>query len=235
MLERLKQQVCRANKELARRGLVMSTWGNVSAIDRATGRVAIKPSGVAVADLRLRDIAILDLDGVVLEGNLKPSTDTPSHLEIYKAWPQIGSVVHTHSLYGTMFAQAMQPIPCLGTTHADYFRGDIPVTRELSSKELAGDYERNTGLLIVRCFRGLNPLEMPGVLVARHAPFAWGKSLDEAVDNAEMLELMARLAHGTYQLDPDIDPAPTGLVNKHYLRKHGVGAYYGQKPVRRRN
>lgn len=230
MLERLKQQVCRANVEIVTRGLVASTWGNVSGIDRKTRRVAIKPSGVPAARLRPKDIVILDLDGRIVEGSLKPSTDAPSHLELYKAWPQIGGIVHTHSMYGTMFAQAMRAIPCLGTTHADYFYGEIPITRELAPKEVAKGYERNTGLVIVERFRKLNPVEVPGVLVARHAPFAWGRDADDAVENAEMLELMAKLAYGTYEINPGIKPAPGYLVDKHYLRKHGAGAYYGQRP-----
>jgi L-ribulose-5-phosphate 4-epimerase len=229
MLDELRMQVCRANVEMVRRGLAAATWGNVSGIDRASGTVAIKPSGVSVDILRPCDIVLLDMDGKVVEGQMRPSTDTPTHIELYRAWPEIGGVVHTHSPFGTMFAQAMRPIPCLGTTHADYFRGEIPLTRELTAAEVAGEYEKNTGLAIIERFTGISPANMRGVLVARHAPFAWGRDAADALQNAEMLELVARLAAGTIALEPGVTPAPKHLVVKHYTRKHGKTAYYGQR------
>lgn len=229
MLEELRKQVCRANVEMVRRGLAASTWGNVSGIDRASGTVAIKPSGVSVDILRPCDIVLVDMDGKVVEGEMRPSTDTATHIELYRAWPGIGGVVHTHSLFGTMFAQAMRPIPCLGTTHADYFRGEIPVTRELTAAEVAGEYEKNTGLAIVEKFSRIEPADMCGVLVARHAPFAWGRDAADALNNAEMLELVARLAAGTIAIEHGVTAAPKYLVEKHYTRKHGRNAYYGQR------
>jgi L-ribulose-5-phosphate 4-epimerase len=229
VLDELRKLVCRANVEMAQRRLATATWGNVSAIDFASGTVAIKPSGVSADILRPRDIVLLRMDGSIVEGELKPSTDTPTHLELYRAWPGVGGIAHTHSTHGTMFAQAMRAIPCLGTTHADYFHGEIPITRELTAGEVAAEYERNTGLVILEAFKGLNPAEVPGVLVARHAPFAWGRDAEDAVRNAEMLELIARIAFGTLAMNPAIGKAPDYLADRHYMRKHGPGAYYGQR------
>lgn len=229
MLEDLKETVCRANVDLANGGLVTLTFGNTSGIDRERGLVVIKPSGVPYDQCRAEDMVVLDLEGKTVEGKLKPSTDAPSHLELYRAWPRIGGVSHTHSPYATMFAQALKPLPCLGTTHADHFRGEVPVTRVLTREEIEKDYEKNTGAVIVERFRELDPLDMPGVLVAGHGPFAWGRDPEESVTNSLALEICARMALGSMLINPDVAPIPEHLLEKHFTRKHGASAYYGQK------
>jgi len=228
MFEQLRTEVLKANMDLVRYGLVTLTWGNVSGISRADRCMAIKPSGVAYECLTVDDIVVLDLDGSVIYGHLNPSSDAPTHLYLYKAFPTIGGIVHTHSVYATMFAQACREIPCLGTTHADHFNGPIPVTRFLTEQEVQQGYEVQTGAVIVERFAGLNPDDIPGVLVAGHAPFAWGKNPAEAVSNSLILERIAEMAAGTLQLNPGIAPLPEYLRQKHYRRKHGPDAYYGQ-------
>ena len=229
MLESLKEHVWQANLDLVRYGLVILTFGNASGIDRERGIVAIKPSGISYDDMKPGDMVLVDLDGKTVEGTLNPSSDTPTHIELYKSFPDVGGIVHAHSEYATMFAQAAREIPCLGTTHADHFHGPVPVTRFLSKKEVEGDYEGNTGRLIVDRFSGLVPLEVPAVLVAGHGPFAWGKSPEDAARNALVLEKTAKMALGSLILDPRKDRLPDYILNKHYLRKHGPNAYYGQK------
>jgi L-ribulose-5-phosphate 4-epimerase len=230
MLDELKQQVCAANLKLVAEGLVIQTWGNASGIDRARGLVVIKPSGVAYDGLKPRQMVVISLEtGKVVEGNLKPSSDTATHLELYRAFKEIGGVVHTHSLYATAWAQARKKIPSFGTTQADYWHGEVPCTRAMTPKEIKNDYEKNTGLVIVETFRKKNPLEHPAVLVASHGPFAWGKSVDEAVHNAVVLEFVARLAGETLRINSKTKPMPPVLLDKHFLRKHGAKAYYGQK------
>jgi L-ribulose-5-phosphate 4-epimerase len=229
MLEKLKKEVCEANLKLVAEGLVIHTWGNVSGIDRASGRVVIKPSGVSYDVMKPAHMVVISLkDGSVLEGNLKPSSDTATHLILYRAFGEIGGVVHTHSLYATVWAQAKRDIPALGTTHADYFHGPVPCTRPLSSKEIRGDYEVNTGRVIVERFARLDPLSCPAVLVASHGPFAWGGSVKQAVHNAIVLEYLARMASETLRVNASVSPVPRALLDKHFLRKHGPGAYYGQ-------
>jgi L-ribulose-5-phosphate 4-epimerase len=227
-LDALKEEVFRANTELVRLGLVTGTWGNASAVDRSRGIVVIKPSGVDYASMTPGDMAVVDLDGREAAPGLRPSSDTPTHLELYRAFEGIGGVVHTHSVNATIFAQASREIPCLGTTHADHFRGAVPVTRFLSEEEVRGEYERETGRLIIERFRGLDPLATPGVLVAGHAPFAWGESAAAAVRNSQALEQVARMALGTLGLAPGTGPLPEYIQEKHYRRKHGPDAYYGQ-------
>lgn len=229
MLESLKERVWQANLDLVRYGLVILTFGNASGIDRERGIVAIKPSGVSYDDLKPGDIVLVDLDGKTVEGTLNPSSDTPTHVELYKSFADVGGIVHAHSEYATMFAQAAREIPCLGTTHADHFHGPVPVTRFLSRKEVEADYEGNTGRLIADRFSGLVPLEVPAVLVAGHGPFAWGKSAADAARNALVLEKTAKMALGSLILDPRKDRLPDYILNKHYMRKHGPNAYYGQK------
>lgn len=230
MLEKLKREVCEANLELVREGLVIQTWGNVSGIDRPSGRVVIKPSGVPYSKMKPSDMVVLSLaDGKVVEGKLNPSSDTPTHLILYRAFTEIGGVVHTHSLNATVWAQALKPIPSLGTTHADYFHGEVPCTRLLTKREIESDYEANTGQVIVETFRGRNPLRCPGVLVASHAPFTWGKTVHEAVHNSIVLEHLAKMASETFRVNPRTKPMQKALLDKHYLRKHGPDAYYGQK------
>ncbi len=229
MIEQLKNDVYRANVELARHGLVTLTWGNVSGIDRAAGLVAIKPSGVDYQAMSASDMVVVDLDGKVTEGKLRPSSDTPTHLELYRAFPSIGGVVHTHSLYASMFAQACLEIPCLGTTHADHFDGPVPVTRFLTAEEVDAGYESWTGKIIVERFKDLNSKATPGVLVAGHAPFTWGGNPADAVENSLILERIAQMAFGSIQLNPDISALPMHIQRKHYQRKHGPEAYYGQK------
>lgn len=224
----LKRAVCDANFALVRNGLVVLTWGNASAIDRENSLVVIKPSGVSYDDMRARDMVVVNLDGEVVDGKLKPSVDLPIHLALYRAFPSIGGIAHTHSHYATCWAQACRPIPCLGTTHADYFRGEIPVTACLTANEIAGDYERAIGESIVDVFRDRDPLECPGVLVANHAPFAWGKTVKQAAENALVLEEVARMAFHTRLLAPECPAVCPELVDKHFLRKHGDSAYYGQ-------
>lgn len=231
MLEELKEIVCRANLELPRQGLVLYTWGNVSGIDRARGLVVIKPSGVAYEALTPGDMTVVDLDGHVVEGRLNPSSDTRTHLELYRAFPQIGGVVHTHSTYAAAWAQAGQDIPCYGTTQADYFYGPVPCARALTQAEVDADYEGSTGRVIVETFRtrGLDPMAVPGVLCRNHGPFTWGADPAQAVYHAGVLEETARMALLTRQIDPAAAPAPAYILDKHYRRKHGPDAYYGQK------
>ena len=224
----LKQEVFEANKALVEEGLVFMTWGNASGVDRERGLVAIKPSGVPYDAMDPGCMAVVDLEGVVVEGDMRPSVDTPTHLALYKAFPQIGGIAHTHSHHATCWAQACRPIPCLGTTHADYCYGEVPVTDLLTEQEVAEDYERNIGEVIIRRFRNLNPVHFPGVLVAQHGPFAWGRTVSEAVSNAYVLEEIARMAVHTFALEPGIEPIPQFLLDKHFLRKHGHTAYYGQ-------
>ncbi|HYO81947.1 MAG TPA: L-ribulose-5-phosphate 4-epimerase [Bryobacteraceae bacterium] len=228
MLESLREEVFEANLELVRRGLVLYTFGNGSGIDRASGLVIIKPSGVDYDSLRPADLVITDLNGTVVEGTLRPSSDLPTHLVLYRKFGGIGGVVHTHSRAATAWAQAKRGIPCFGTTHADYFYGEIPVTNDLMSGEILTAYEENTGHAIVRRFASLDPLSVPGVLVANHAPFAWGRTATEAAFNAVVLEEVATLALQTLQVNPQATPASSDLLNKHFLRKHGATAYYGQ-------
>ncbi len=229
MLEDLKQSVCRANCDLAGSGLITLTWGNVSGIDRREGLVVIKPSGVPYADLRPENMVVVDLDGRTVEGNLRPSSDTPTHVMLYRAFEKVGGIVHTHSRYATIFAQARREVPCLGTTHADHFYGPVPVTRPLSESEVNEDYEGWTGRVIVERFTGLDPIAMPAVLVAGHAPFTWGKSVGGALDNAIALEAVAAMVLGTWSIAPGAPELEPWVLEKHYQRKHGTKAYYGQK------
>jgi L-ribulose-5-phosphate 4-epimerase len=229
MIEDLKVLVCRANLELVAAGLVFHTWGNVSGIDRKAGVVVIKPSGVPYEEMIPEQMVTVSLaDGRVLEAGLKPSSDTPTHLVLYRAFPDVGAIVHTHSLYATAWAQACRDLPPLGTTHADFAHGPIPCTRLMTEPEIAGDYEANTGRTIVERFEGIAPLECPAVLVANHGPFAWGRTTEEAVHHASVLEQVARLASETLRLTADPWPIARALLDKHFLRKHGPGAYYGQ-------
>ena len=231
MLEQLKQAVYEANLELPRRGLVTYTWGNVSGIDREKGLVVIKPSGVAYEDLTPETLVVLDLEGHIVEGDLNPSSDTKTHLELYRAFPALGGVVHTHSPYAVGWAQAGRDIPCYGTTHADYFHGPVPCARCLTRVELDEDYEKNTGRVIVETFtqRGIDPVHLPAVICHSHGPFAWGKDPAQAVYHAAVLEEVAKMALYTRLVSPDAAPAPGYLVEKHFSRKHGPNAYYGQK------
>lgn len=229
MLEELRERVLQSNLELVKQGLVLFTWGNVSAIDRAGGLVAIKPSGVEYDKMRQRDIVVVDLDGRVVEGGWKPSTDLPTHLALYKAFPAVGGIVHMHSQYATAFAQAGRGIPAYGTTHADYFYGEVPCTRALSEQEVADEYERNTGLVIAEAFAARDPGAVPGCLVKNHGPFAWGKDCETAVYHAAVLEYCAKMALFTEQLNAKVKPADSYLLDKHYFRKHGANAYYGQE------
>ncbi|MBD8071044.1 L-ribulose-5-phosphate 4-epimerase [Bacillus sp. PS06] len=228
MLEELKKAVFEANLELPKYKMVTFTWGNVSAIDRESGLVVIKPSGVEYEDMSLEDMVVIDLEGNRLEGELKPSSDTPTHLALYKAFPTIGGIVHTHSPWATSWAQAGRSIPALGTTHADYFYGEIPCTRKMTDEEIQGEYELETGNVIIEHFQGVNPLFMPGVLVNGHAPFTWGKDAHNAVHNAVVLEEVAKIASETMKLNPNVEPINQALLDKHFLRKHGANAYYGQ-------
>lgn len=228
MLEGLKEQVFKANLDLVKHGLVIFTWGNVSGIDREKGLVVIKPSGVDYDNMKASDMVVVDLDGNVVEGDLRPSSDTPTHIEIYKAFPETGGVVHTHSTYATAWAQAGMDIPNIGTTHADYFHQAIPCTADMTEEEVNGEYEKETGKVIVNRFRNMNPVHTPGVLVKNHGPFAWGKDANEAVHNAVVMEQVAKMASIAYQLNPHLTMNPL-LVEKHFSRKHGPNAYYGQK------
>lgn len=227
MLEELKKKVCEANLELVRHGLVIFTWGNVSAIDRESGLVVIKPSGVSYDNMKPDDMVVVDLDGNVVEGSLRPSSDTPTHLVLYRAFKEIGGVVHTHSTYATAWAQAGRDIPNIGTTHADYFHDAVPCTADMTEAEVKGEYELETGNVIVRRFEGLNPVHTPGVLVKNHGPFTWGKDAAEAVHNAVVLEQVAKMAYIAYGVNPYLTMNPL-LVEKHFSRKHGPNAYYGQ-------
>ncbi len=239
MLEELKKKVCQANLDLVKHGLVLFTWGNVSAIDRESGLVVIKPSGVSYDNMKPEDMVVVDLDGKVVEGELNPSSDTPTHVVLYKAFPNIGGVVHTHSTYATAWAQAGENIPNIGTTHADYFHEDIPCTRNMKKAEVFGEYEKETGNVIVETFKEINPDDTPAVLVKNHGPFAWGKDADNAVHNAVVLEEVAKMAYiacnvhmsfnvnmGLMSNKPSMNKH---LIEKHYSRKHGPNAYYGQK------
>lgn len=228
MLERLKEEVCKANLELVAHGLVIFTWGNVSGIDRESGLVVIKPSGVNYDGMTADDMVVVSLEtGEVVEGSLRPSSDTPTHLVLYRAFPEIGGVVHTHSTYATAWAQAGLPLPNIGTTHADYFHDAVPCTRAMTAREIGGDYEAETGIVIVEAFRGLNPMHTPGVLVSNHGPFTWGKTPSDAVHNAVVLEQVAKMASVAFAVNPALTMNPL-LVEKHFNRKHGPGAYYGQ-------
>jgi L-ribulose-5-phosphate 4-epimerase len=229
MLEALKEEVCQANLELVREGLVIQTWGNVSGIDRTSGHVVIKPSGVPYDRMQPAHMVVVSLaTGLVVEGQLKPSSDTPTHLVLYRAFAGVGGIVHTHSLYATAWAQARRELPALGTTHADYCYGPVPCTRLMTAAEIQGDYEADTGKVIVERFAQLDPLAAPAVLVASHGPFAWGPTVSDAVHNAVVLEHLARLASETLRLEADTPPMQPVLLDKHFLRKHGPGRYYGQ-------
>ena len=227
MLDSLKSDVFKANLDLVTYGLVIFTWGNVSGIDRKNGWVVIKPSGVSYDVMQAEDMVVVDLNGNVVEGRLKPSSDTPTHIELYKAFPRIGGVVHTHSTFATAWAQAGRDIPIIGTTHADYFSDSIPCTRDMTQAEVEGVYEKETGRVIVDRFASLNPDYVPGVLVKNHGPFAWGKSPHEAVHNAVVLEEVSKMAHIAYSINPHLTMNPL-LIQKHFYRKHGESAYYGQ-------
>lgn len=231
MLEKLKEQVYLANMELPKRGLVTYTWGNVSGIDREKGLFVIKPSGVDYDLLKPDDMVVMDLQGNKVEGDLNPSSDTKTHLVLYNAFPGIGGIVHTHSPYAVAWAQAGEDLPCYGTTHADYFYGSVPCARHLTQEELDEDYERNTGITIVETFRerGIDPKAVPAVLCYSHGPFTWGKDADQAVYHSVVLEECAKMGIFTRVLNPHAAPAPQRMLNKHYLRKHGPNAYYGQK------
>lgn len=231
MLESLKEKVWKANLDLVKNKLVLFTWGNVSEIDRASGLVVIKPSGVEYDGMKPDDMVVVDLNGKVVEGDLRPSSDTPTHLEFYKAFPEIGGVTHTHSTFATAWAQAGRAIPFYGTTHADYFYGDIPCARALTQAEIEGEYEKNTGLAIVETFRkgNLKPLEVPGVLIKSHGVFAFGKDADNSVYNATVIEEVAKMAAVTEAVNPQVKRADLFMMEKHYQRKHGKNAYYGQK------
>jgi L-ribulose-5-phosphate 4-epimerase len=230
MLDELKQSVCKANLDLVREGLVIQTWGNASGVDRHRGLMVIKPSGVPYDNMRPEHMVVVSLDsGEVVEGKLRPSSDTPTHLVLYRAFKAIGGIVHTHSLYATAWAQARRGIQSFGTTQADYWHGDVPCTRLMTPGEIKNDYEANTGLVIVQTFRKLDPMHHPAVLVASHGPFTWGKDPHEAVHNAAVLEFIARLASETLRINPRTRPMQPVLLNKHFLRKHGPAAYYGQK------
>ena len=224
----LKEECCEANRRLPALGLVDLTFGNISTMDRAAGVFAIKPSGVAYDDLTPADMVVVDLDSKVVEGTLRFSSDTPTHQRLFQAFPAIGSVLHCHARHATSFAQAGCAIPCLGTTHADYFCGEVPVTRPMTAEEIAGAYEWETGSVIVERFGALDPGDVPAVLVHGHAPFVWGATAAKALENAVALEIIAEMAWKTLQINPDIQPISAALLNKHFRRKHGAGAYYGQ-------
>lgn len=229
MLHKTKISVCEANLALHRSGLVLLTWGNVSARDADTGYVVIKPSGVAYDDMLPEQMVVVDLDGNVVDGTFRPSSDTPTHLAMYRAWPEVGGIAHTHSTYATAWAQARRALPCYGTTHADHFRGTVPLTEELTDEEIENDYERNTGEIILRTFTERSPAEVPAVLVAGHGPFTWGRTAEQAVENSIVLEEVARTALLTEALNPGAEEIRAALRDKHFLRKHGPRAYYGQR------
>ena len=228
MLEQMKQSVYEANRLLKDSGLVVLTWGNVSQIDRETGYIVIKPSGVDYSAMTAEDMVVVDLDANVIEGKLKPSSDLPTHIELYKAFPDIGGITHTHSRWATIFSQAGAPIPALGTTHADVFYGSVPVTRKMTPEEIAGQYEKETGKVIVEAFSAINPNEIPAVLVHSHGPFIWGKDAMKSVENAITLEEVAMMSYYTLQMDANAQ-IQQELLDKHFLRKHGANAYYGQE------
>ena len=227
MLDELKQQVYEANMELPAKGLVTYTWGNVSGIDRERGLFVIKPSGVDYEKLTPDMLVVMDLNGEKVEGDLNPSSDTPTHIELYKAFPEVGGIVHTHSPWATSWAQAGRSIPCYGTTHADYFFGDIPCARALTADEINGEYEKNTGIVIAETFEGKNPIYVPGVLCTNHGPFSWGADAAEAVHNAVVMEEVAQMAYRCEHLKAELPEAPQVLQDKHFFRKHGENAYYG--------
>ena len=231
MLEKLKEEVFKANLELPRKGLVLFTWGNVSGIDREKGLVVIKPSGVDYDNMKAEDMVVVDLEGKVIEGDLNPSSDTPTHIELYKKFPDIGGIVHTHSTNPPIWAQSGRDIPAYGTTQADYFYGAVPCTRKMTSEEIKGEYEKNTGTVIIETFekREISPKFVPGVLVNSHGPFTWGKNPGEAVYNSVVLEEIAKMGISTELLNKDIKPMQQELLDKHFLRKHGENAYYGQR------
>ena len=229
MFKELKERVWKANRDLVRQGLVILTFGNVSGADRTAGVAAIKPSGVSYEDMTPDDIVVVDFEGKTVEGRLAPSSDTAAHLEIYKAFSEAEGVVHAHSPYATAFAQAGREIPCLGTTHADHFHGPVRLARPLTREEVESEYERNTGLAVVESFRGHDPMTVPAVLAPGHGPFVWGKTPEEAVQNAVALEFTARAAFLALTLNPEAGALPEFILNKHYQRKHGPRAYYGQK------
>ena len=229
MLEELKKKVYEANMELPRRGLVTYTWGNVSGIDREKGLFVIKPSGVEYDELRPEDLVVMDLSGKKVEGELNPSSDTKTHLVLYNAFPQLGGIVHTHSPYAVGWAQAGEDIPCFGTTHADYFHGNIPLTRFLTPEETEEAYEANTGKVIIEAFEGINPVHTPAVLTRGHGPFTWGKNAMQSVEHAVILEEVAKMGLWSLQLNPELTALPAHISDKHFLRKHGPNAYYGQK------
>ena len=230
MLDELKKIVFDGNIELVKRNLVIYTWGNVSGIDKETRLFAIKPSGVDYDTMKFDDMVVLDLGGNKKEGKYKPSSDTATHIELYKAFPEIGAVVHTHSSYATSWAQARKDIPAFGTTHADYFYGDIPCARALTKEEIESDYEKNTGLVIIETLkeRNINPMDIPGIILSSHGPFAWGKDVANAVYNAVVLEEVAKMAYRTIQINKDVKRVEQYLLDKHYFRKHGKNSYYGQ-------
>lgn len=230
MLEALKEAVLQANLELPKKNLVTYTWGNVSGIDREKGLIVIKPSGVSYEEMKASDMVVLDLQGNKVEGDMRPSSDTPTHIALYNQYPDLGGVVHTHSRWATVWAQAGMSIPPLGTTHADYFYGAIPCTRRLTQEEIEGEYELNTGKVIIETFTnlGINPVHVPGVVCYSHGPFSWGKNPDEAVHNAVVMEEVAMMALNTKLLNPSIGDVDSYLLDKHFLRKHGANAYYGQ-------
>jgi L-ribulose-5-phosphate 4-epimerase len=229
MYEKLRKECLEANLLLPKYGLITFTWGNVSIIDRALGVVVIKPSGVSYEDMKAEDIVVLDLDGNVLDGKLRPSSDTATHLRLYKEYPNMGAIVHTHSRWATIFAQAKRAIPALGTTHADYFYGEIPCTRELTSNEINGSYELETGNVIVETIGKHDPLHCPGIVVASHGPFSWGKDAKDAVMHAVVMEEVAMMAWHAMMMNPSLVKADQVLLDKHFFRKHGPNAYYGQK------
>ena len=229
MLEELKLRVFQQNLALVKHGLVVLTWGNVSAIDKDTGLVVIKPSGVAYEDMKPEDMVVVDLDGKVVEGSLRPSSDTPTHILLYRSFKDIGGVVHTHSTYATAWAQSGRAIPAYGTTHADAFYGDVPCTRALTENEIKGDYEQNTGKVIVETFKDIDYNAVPAVLVKNHGPFTWGASCERAVENAVTLEQVAKMAYITGAINQKAEKVDKFLLDKHYFRKHGEGSYYGQK------
>ena len=228
LLPRLREEVLEANLELVRRGLVLFTFGNVSGISRDQKLVVIKPSGVPYEAMKPEHLVVTDLEGKIVEGDLRPSSDLPTHIVLYRAFPEIGGIAHTHSEYATSWAQARRPIPCFGTTHADYFHGPVPVTEAMAAGEIATEYEKNTGHVIVRAFEKVGYASVPAVLVANHGPFAWGPDPAAAAHNAAILEAVARMAYFTIHIDPAAKPAGGELHDKHYLRKHGSNAYYGQ-------
>jgi L-ribulose-5-phosphate 4-epimerase len=228
-LAKLREEVLEANLDLVRRGLVLSTFGNASGVARKQGLIVIKPSGVPYDRMKSKDLVVTDLEGQVVEGRLRPSSDLPTHAALYRAFPAIGGIAHTHSEYATAWSQARKPIPCFGTTHADYFHGAIPLTEVMTDGEVAGEYEANTGAVIIRAFQGLDPMAIPAVLVANHGPFAWGADPREAAENAWMLEAAARMAYLTVAVNADASALGRTLHDRHFLRKHGKQAYYGQK------